>query len=45
MPPSVRARTRDGVTFTINYASETRPTPSPRGARFLLGGPIYHPRE
>ena len=43
MPPGVRTRTRDGVTFAINYASEVRPTPSPPGARFLLGGPELPP--
>jgi beta-galactosidase len=34
----VRMRTRDGVAFAFNYASETRCAPAPATARFLIGG-------
>jgi beta-galactosidase len=39
----VRMRSRDGVAFAFNYASETRRTPAPPKARFLLGGPELPP--
>ncbi len=38
LAPGVRVRTRDGVTFAINYAAEPRRAPAPEGARFLFGG-------
>jgi beta-galactosidase len=38
MPEGVRTRTRDGVTFAINFAPEHRAAPAPEGAVFLLGG-------
>lgn len=38
MPRGVRTRTRDGVTFAVNYASDPQPTPAPPGVRYLLGG-------
>ena len=38
MPEGVRVRTRDGVTFAINFAPEHRVAPAPDGAALLLGG-------
>jgi beta-galactosidase len=43
MPHGVRIRSRDGVTFAINYGAEPQRAPSPPGARFLLGGPELAP--
>jgi len=34
----VRMRSRDGVAFAFNYAAETRTTPAPPKASYLLGG-------
>jgi beta-galactosidase len=39
----VRLRTRGDVTFAINFAPETRATPAPADARYLLGGPQLPP--
>ena len=39
----VRMRSRDGVAFAFNYAPETRRTPAPARARFLIGGPELPP--
>jgi len=38
MPEGVRTRTRDGVTFAINFAPEHRAAPVPEETVFLLGG-------
>jgi len=38
MPEGVRTRTRDGVTFAINFAPEHRTAPAPSDAQYLLGG-------
>jgi len=37
MPEGVRVRTRDGVTFAINFAPEHRVAPAPDGTVLLLG--------
>jgi len=39
----VRTRTRDGVTFAVNFAPELRTAPAPVGTEFLLGGPELAP--
>lgn len=39
MDEDVRVRTRDGVRFAFNFGPETRSTPAPTGAAYLLGGP------
>lgn len=38
MPEGVRIQKRGALTFAVNYAPETRPTPAPKGATFVLGG-------
>ena len=39
LPPAVRIRSRDGVRFAFNYAADSRPTPAPPNADYVLGGP------
>ena len=43
LEPGVRLRTRDGVTFCMNYTAEARTAPAPDGARFLLGARALPP--
>jgi hypothetical protein len=39
----VRTRTRDGVTFAVNFAPEHRTAPASDGSVFLLGGADLDP--
>jgi beta-galactosidase len=43
MEEGVRLRSRGGVRFALNFAPETRRTPAPQGAHYLLGGPDLPP--
>ena len=43
LPPGVRLRRRDGVTFAFNFAPEPRPTPAPPGTVVLMGGEVLLP--
>jgi beta-galactosidase len=43
LPEGVRLRSRDGVTFAVNFATEPRFTPAPEDAVYLLGGPDLPP--
>jgi beta-galactosidase len=43
MDEGVRVRSRAGLRFAFNFTPEDRPTPAPRGARYVLGGPVLAP--
>lgn len=44
LDPMVRLQRRGDLTFAFNFASEPRPAPAPKGARFVLGGPLIEGR-
>ncbi|RDI95298.1 beta-galactosidase [Meiothermus sp. QL-1] len=45
LPEGLRLRRRGGVVFAFNYSDRPQPVPAPRGARFLLGGPVVAPYD
>jgi len=39
----IRMRQRDGITFAFNFSGDSRPTPAPAGASYVLGGQSIAP--